>query len=46
MAEKKKVEETEKVVEKKPRVKKNTTAIDSRCPGCGSKLTFSPKKNK
>lgn len=46
MAEKKKVEETEKVEEKKPRVKKNTTAIDSRCPSCGSKLTFSPKKNK
>lgn len=43
---KNKAEAEEKVVEKKPKVKKNTTAIDSRCPGCGSKLTFSPKKNK
>ena len=37
----------EKVTEvKQPRVKKNSTAIDSRCPGCGSKLTFDPKKGK
>lgn len=43
----KKTEEVKEEVKKEePKVAKNSTAIDSRCPSCGSKLTFSPKKNK